>query len=132
MLRVTIEVVPFGMEEAKRTLHEIEIANVCEFGDNSADYSVRERGSKMDPYAVVGFDRGRGALALVAEATRVLEAHEGRSNGEVNEADEADDGMCQCCGFDVDDPRFHVCPSREAIEAALGNKGRSNGEVSND
>lgn len=73
MLRVTLEIVPFGIEERKRTIGTMKIGNV---GGNHAtgDYEVtRITDDKVDTCGIHSFERRRRAWALVMEALKVLE-----------------------------------------------------------
>lgn len=73
MLRVTIELVPYGVEEMAKTISELCIANVG--GDqttNVADYEVagyEARNGKITEFAVElnNFPREGGALELVRQ-----------------------------------------------------------------
>jgi hypothetical protein len=40
MFRITIEIVPFGIEEKKRTLYKIDGANINTDDSNHADYQI--------------------------------------------------------------------------------------------
>ena len=73
MLRVTIELVPFGMEAMAKTISEICIANVG--GDKEANVANYEVAGYENKYGTIkefatkvkSFDRNQGALNLVAE-----------------------------------------------------------------
>lgn len=74
MIRVTIELVPFGMEAMSRTIAEVCIANVGgEKDKNIANYEASgyEVGTdkKITEFAtkIAGYDRNEGAVRLVAD-----------------------------------------------------------------
>lgn len=68
MLRVTIELVPFGDEARKRTLETIEIGNVADCGDELCLYEARQ-GSRSVEF---GHNRSEGAVACVRDALEAL------------------------------------------------------------
>lgn len=63
MLRVTIDLIPYGFEDYKETLHKIDIANVKTFANDKANYIIKLDDSKE--LALKKFNRKEGALALV-------------------------------------------------------------------
>ena len=73
MLRVTIELVPYGMEALAKTISEICIANVgTDKETNVANYEVagyENKYGRIQEFAVEvkSFDRNAGALALLRE-----------------------------------------------------------------
>lgn len=84
MLRVTVDLVPWGWEDAKRTLYTLEIANIGSAGvtidkdgNERFSYSVRsidEHGHRVDHGVVIrGFDRTRPAYELVGLIAKKLE-----------------------------------------------------------
>ena len=70
MLKVTLEIVPFGDERLKRRLGVLEIANDGSGTALSGSYDLRLDGVTMK--RLEAFDRTRGAWALVHEATRLI------------------------------------------------------------
>jgi hypothetical protein len=72
MLRVTIELVPFGVEAMSKTIAELCIANTGT-EDNIANYEVAgyqvKTDNKIEEFAgqITSYDRNQGALNLVAE-----------------------------------------------------------------
>ncbi len=72
MLRVTIELVPYGVEEMAKTISELCIANV-KTEDNIASYEASGYAvgtdKKITEFAVKldGYDRNEGAVRLVAD-----------------------------------------------------------------
>jgi len=84
MLRITIEVVPFGNEARKRTIGVGEIANVSKIGEDVADYVVAFRSTDWpEGHAMTGrvknHLRSRGFWPLVAAAlNNVLKMKENR------------------------------------------------------
>lgn len=68
MLRVTLEMVPFGNEEKKRLIGKMEISNV--YGDSEfADYTIKMVECDFkEAGKIKGFTRCRGAWNLVKEA----------------------------------------------------------------
>lgn len=74
MIRVTIEIVPFGDERAKSVVSTAEIANIETRPDDCADYACRlARHGKVVAWAYVeDFYRGYGAEALVSNALDFL------------------------------------------------------------
>jgi hypothetical protein len=76
MLRVTLEMVPFGVEAGKRTLGVMEIANVgggLAFGD----YTVAlrdESGAHVGSARVTRYTRRAGAWTLVRKAIKAVKA----------------------------------------------------------
>jgi len=76
MLRVTVELVPYGMEALAKTISEVCIANVGG-DDKAAEYEaagyVVNQQNQIQEFAVAlkNFDREHGALELVKQ---VLEA----------------------------------------------------------
>ena len=67
MLRLTLEMVPFGNEQAKYKIGEMEICNVG--GTNKeGDYTaILSSGKGVESISYKGFDRSRGAWKLVRE-----------------------------------------------------------------
>lgn len=83
MIRIVLEMVPFGDERRKRRIGVAEISNVG--GSREAgDYSVRifEDGKPPVSGRVEGFLRAKGAWALVAEA---LSAEKGQMSKTIEE-----------------------------------------------
>jgi len=83
MLRVTVDLVPFGCEEIKRNLYTLEIANigwpgvtVNKEGKKCYSYRVRsidESGTKRDHGTMVrGFDRDKSSYELINLITKKL------------------------------------------------------------
>jgi hypothetical protein len=83
MLRVAIDLVPYGLEYAKRNLHTLEIANVApegvtidKDGNELFSYSVRsidEGGAVVDHGIVItDFDRSKSAYELVSIIAKKL------------------------------------------------------------
>lgn len=74
MLRVTIELVPYGMESLAKTIAEVCIANVeTDKETNVANYEVagyENKYGKIEEFAgeVKSFERNQGALKLVTES----------------------------------------------------------------
>jgi len=66
MLRVIVEIVPFGVEEDKRVLDIVEIANIS--GGNISNYRIQS-GDKTE---YVTHDRSLGFEKLVLEALRAM------------------------------------------------------------
>ena len=87
MIRVTVEMVPFGQESMKRILGVLEIANLRARGNNHADYQVRryDSSAEKEMWSVKGFDRERGCWALIEEALRKC-----KENQEAHRAEIAD------------------------------------------
>jgi hypothetical protein len=68
MLRLTLEMVPFGQEEKKRTIGMLEVSNIG-VNENVADYrAVFTKGNLSVTSWVKGFQRSKGAWALVKKA----------------------------------------------------------------
>lgn len=68
MLRVTVEIVPFGIEENKAKIFDIEISNKFTSKDNIADYlviakDIQDKNEIM--FFVNKFDRKNGAWSLL-------------------------------------------------------------------
>lgn len=85
MLRVSVDIVPYGCEDRIRNLYTIEIINiggegvtVGEDGEPRCSYKVRtvnEEGKKVDHGVLVrGFDRNQPAHILVGLVYRALMA----------------------------------------------------------
>ena len=70
MLRVTIEIVPFGIEKDKRTLSQFIIGNVYTRRTNVADYSIIEDGKEIAK--VLKYKRENGYLLLVIKAITAI------------------------------------------------------------
>jgi len=68
MLRITVDVVPFGNARQKHTLGVMEISNQRTWDSGHADYLVKEGGKVWE---IRGFDRAQGYWALIEEARRV-------------------------------------------------------------
>jgi hypothetical protein len=71
MLRVTVELVPFGSEELAKTIAEVCIANVSST-DNIANYEAsgyEAKSGKISELAakIENYDRADGAVKLVGE-----------------------------------------------------------------
>lgn len=76
MIRVTVEMVPFGMEEIRRTLGVMEISNIGKIGNReNSPYSIEVGGGgerKTDYAEIKKFDRSRGFWALILEALKEI------------------------------------------------------------
>jgi len=83
MLRVTVDLVPFGCEDIKKNLYTLEIANIGWLGvtidkNGKKGYSYRvrsidEKGKKKDHGIMVkGFDRDKPAYELINLITEKL------------------------------------------------------------
>jgi len=66
MLKITVELIPYGIEECKETLSVVEIANVKMLKNNKADYNILY--NKIAKYSIKKFDRDEGHLELVRQA----------------------------------------------------------------
>jgi hypothetical protein len=83
MLRVTIDLVPYGDETRKRNVAVVEIGNDCTGDVATGNYNIRAEGvvdeggddgyDSWAPARLEGFSRARGYLALAHEALAVLE-----------------------------------------------------------
>lgn len=69
MLRVTVEIVPFGMEEAARTLGTLSVINLRTQPGDVADYEAKLEWSDgaAAGFLVFNFERPRGWAALLYE-----------------------------------------------------------------
>jgi len=69
MLRVIVDLVPFGLESCKRNLYTLSIANSGASKGGGYSYRVRskdENGAEIDHGMVIkGFDRNRPAYELI-------------------------------------------------------------------
>ena len=66
-LRVTLEIVPFGVEAEKYTIHTVDISNVGFSGsDDLYEYSVIKDGNRL-PDTIYHY-RSTGAITLVRRA----------------------------------------------------------------
>jgi hypothetical protein len=75
MLRVTLEMVPFGQEVKKRTIGIVEISNIKTVSD-IAEYDVIMKGEEFVRYSVVKkFNRVFGAWELVLRAMKALKSN---------------------------------------------------------
>jgi len=63
VLRVTVEMVPFGIEGAKMVLGTMEITNIKMYKSNKANYSVIVPGKPLT--TIKGFERKLGFWELV-------------------------------------------------------------------
>ena len=66
MLKVTVELVPFGLEDVRRTISVIEIANIGgtrEFGDYR--YTIKSDRCGEVEGSLEKFDRNKGAIELL-------------------------------------------------------------------
>ena len=72
-LRVTVEIVPFGLEGAKRTLGVMELHNTSLL-DKSSNYQIEAQNETgaSDSFELKGHDRDRGWLPLVQRAFELL------------------------------------------------------------
>lgn len=73
MLRVTVELLPFGSEVRKKTIGSLTISNINTNGDNTADYKVvidEENCDAAGRFVLKNFDRGRGFWALIHEVLK--------------------------------------------------------------
>lgn len=68
-LRVTLEMVPFGLEEKKRTLGKMDISNVGGT-PNLGKYCVEvfSNGGVLETFIIRSFKREKGAWALTKRA----------------------------------------------------------------
>lgn len=77
MLKLTLEVIPFGKDELKKTLGIVEIIN-----DGTGDHELGNYTIYVDPdnggdkFTIKKFIRSRGAWELVGEALSEKEARE--------------------------------------------------------
>lgn len=67
MFRITIEIVPFGIEEKKRTLYKIDGANINTDDSNHADYQITTdiEEKVIHQLNIEKFNRKSGILKLV-------------------------------------------------------------------
>jgi len=67
MFRITIEIVPFGIEEKKRTLYKIDGANINTDDSNHADYQITTdiEEKVIHQLNIKKFNRKSGILKLV-------------------------------------------------------------------
>ena len=74
MLRVTIELLPGGLTNAKRILHEMVITNIESRTNHHADYRVThtDQHGNEQTVRVRNHDRRQDAWALVCAAVREL------------------------------------------------------------
>jgi len=73
VLRITVEIVPHGLEIEKKTLGVMTIANLGTRSDDTADYGIdltTDQG--REAFILRDFDRGRGWLPLVRDAFRKM------------------------------------------------------------
>lgn len=85
MMQVTIDIVPGGMEEGRRTIHKFYVGNVSGLSDVS-DYVVYDKdprkGTERPVAAVLGHARSDGAVELARKVMRAVEGSpEERSAG---------------------------------------------------
>ena len=77
MLRITIELVPFGLEGEKKTLSVVEVINDGTGNAERSNYIVRKRVNPKDTEVlsarVKRFYRSRGWLPLLKESFAALE-----------------------------------------------------------
>lgn len=73
-LRVTLEIVPFGNEDEKRTIEVLNISNIgFDMANGKHTYCVeRNEYKKFKSPIVVYHDRSHGALPLVEKAIRAV------------------------------------------------------------
>lgn len=74
VLRVTVEIVPFGDEAEKRTIATMNISRMKAIG-NPCDYKVRVDKPERE-FEVVAHQYEDGAWALVAKAVDILQSIE--------------------------------------------------------
>jgi hypothetical protein len=69
MIRVTVDLVPFGVESESRKIGELILANVSMKDNNTADYIYAFVSDKSDMQSgsVTSFDRSRGIWELIYE-----------------------------------------------------------------
>jgi len=73
MLRVTLEIVPFGIESVKRTIGTLEISNVGgnhKVGSYSVTATDRDGGKHFAQ--IERYRRGRGGWNLVKKALQII------------------------------------------------------------
>ncbi|MFA5352624.1 MAG: hypothetical protein WC291_00170 [Thermodesulfovibrionales bacterium] len=77
MIRVTIEMVPFGIEAAKRPISTIQIVNTMEGTHEVGNYRaiIYENGEKKKAVEVKGFVRSRGAVQLLKEVLKKVRSN---------------------------------------------------------
>lgn len=77
MLRLTLEMVPFGMDSHKRTIGIVEISNIGGTPEKG-DYHIRTRGCVYPEDAnLMGFSRRLGAWSLVKNSLKKLKLKRG-------------------------------------------------------
>ena len=73
MLKVTVELLPFGQESGRKTLLEVDIGNIGPAGFDKYNYSYNISGDPwrgVDPYTsghVFGYDRNKPLVNLLSE-----------------------------------------------------------------
>ena len=72
MIRVTIDLVPLGIESASYNLETIEIINNGSGNKKKGSYNLRYK-KQLYENAVVDFDREKGAAVLVLDALEWME-----------------------------------------------------------
>lgn len=72
MLRVTVELVPLGIEEEKRIIGNILISNIKTYKDNTADYLVEISDEKNPKKTFIckKHDRNKGFWKLIGKILR--------------------------------------------------------------
>lgn len=73
MLRVTIDLLPYGDIDRKREIKVIDIANDGKGTQEFGNYLIREDGGKWQP-SVLNWPRSKSAEALVGEALSIFYA----------------------------------------------------------
>lgn len=73
MIRVTVEILPFGIEYLAKELHVIEIANDRSGDKDTGNYHVREWGDRgIINGRIEGHNRADGALVLARKAIEAV------------------------------------------------------------
>ena len=79
MIHVTIDVIPHGNEAARRTVHDVYIANTTGEISEIANYAYQVKSVSGESFyegagTLEGFERSRGHLALVTAVLNKIEA----------------------------------------------------------
>jgi hypothetical protein len=76
MIKITVEIVPFGNVKDTRKIWEIEVSNIKTYSNDVADYSVcwlNHDAKQVDYFKVTKHKRGAGLARLLSNVFRKMD-----------------------------------------------------------
>ena len=78
MFRITIEIIPFGIETMKREIYKIEGININTSSNNIANYEINIKAipkNTIKKTKIIKFNRSQGILSLLSKILEKMEKY---------------------------------------------------------